>query len=112
MRTQGTVRFWLDEEGWGVLDSPDTPGGCWTHFSHVLTAGYRSLGGARTSNWSGRYPARTTTPSGPYVHGRPDRNRSRRRPAQADPDAPTMSNLTISWDGKPQSDQRDTGRSR
>jgi hypothetical protein len=22
-----TVRFWLDDEGWGVLDPPETPGG-------------------------------------------------------------------------------------
>jgi cold shock protein len=26
-----------------VLDSPDTPGGCWAHFSAVATAGYRRL---------------------------------------------------------------------
>ncbi|MET9081866.1 cold shock domain-containing protein [Streptomyces sp. NPDC004237] len=30
-----TVREWHDEEGWGVLDSPETPGGCWAHFSHL-----------------------------------------------------------------------------
>lgn len=43
MTTQGTVRLWLDDEGWGVIDSPETPGGCWTHFSSVLVAGYHSL---------------------------------------------------------------------
>ena len=37
------VRQWDDEEGWGVLDAPETPGGCWTHFSHVEMDGYRSL---------------------------------------------------------------------
>ncbi|UWZ40222.1 cold shock domain-containing protein [Dactylosporangium roseum] len=31
------------EEGWGVLDSPETPGGCWTHFSAVAMEGFRSL---------------------------------------------------------------------
>ena len=41
--THGTVRFWHDEEGWGVIDSPDTPGGCWTHFSVVAVDGYASL---------------------------------------------------------------------
>jgi cold shock protein len=35
MSTVGIVRFWLREEGWGVIDSPDTPGGCWASFSHL-----------------------------------------------------------------------------
>ncbi|GAA5700568.1 hypothetical protein Save01_01368 [Streptomyces avermitilis] len=26
-----TVREWPDEKGWGVLDSPKTPGGCIGH---------------------------------------------------------------------------------
>jgi cold shock protein len=38
-----TVREWHDEEGWGVLNCPDTPGGCWGHFSAVETEGFRSL---------------------------------------------------------------------
>lgn len=25
----GVVRVWYDEERWGVVDTPDTPGGCW-----------------------------------------------------------------------------------
>jgi cold shock CspA family protein len=25
----GTVRVWMTDEGWGVIDSPDLPGGCW-----------------------------------------------------------------------------------
>jgi CspA family cold shock protein len=40
MTTSGTVREWHAEEGWGVIDSPQTPGGSWTHFSHVRVAGY------------------------------------------------------------------------
>jgi len=40
---QGTVRTWHDEQGWGVLDSDATPGGCWTHFSVLDFDGYRSL---------------------------------------------------------------------
>jgi uncharacterized RmlC-like cupin family protein/cold shock CspA family protein len=43
MRTTGTVRSWSDGEGWGVIDSPDTPGGCWAHYSAVRADGYRSL---------------------------------------------------------------------
>lgn len=43
MTTSGTVRMWNGEEGWGVIDSPATPGGCWTRFSHVLARSYRHL---------------------------------------------------------------------
>ena len=38
-----TVRDWYEEEGWGVLDSPETPGGCFVHFSNIEMQGYRSL---------------------------------------------------------------------
>lgn len=37
------VRMWNDEEGWGIIESAETPGGCWAHFSAVQLAGYRSL---------------------------------------------------------------------
>lgn len=45
MAVEARVRVWHDEEGWGVVDSPETPGGCWVHFSHVDIEGYRSLRG-------------------------------------------------------------------
>jgi CspA family cold shock protein len=35
VRSTGTVRIWYRSEGWGVIDSPDTPGGCFAHFSHL-----------------------------------------------------------------------------
>jgi CspA family cold shock protein len=35
MASVGTVRVWHREKGWGVIDSPDTPGGCWAHFGHL-----------------------------------------------------------------------------
>jgi len=38
-----TVREWYEEEGWGVLDSPETPGGCFAHFSDIEATGYRTL---------------------------------------------------------------------
>lgn len=41
--TIGAVREWHEEAGWGVIDSPETPGGCWAHFSHVDRPGYRTL---------------------------------------------------------------------
>jgi CspA family cold shock protein len=40
---RGTERAWLDEQGWGVVDSPETPGGCWTHFSAVAVTGFARL---------------------------------------------------------------------
>ena len=43
MTSVGTVRLWHADEGWGVIDSPATPGGCWTHYSAVLVPGYRTL---------------------------------------------------------------------
>ena len=39
----GMVREWHDEEGWGVIDSAETPGGCWMHFSAIVSVGYRRL---------------------------------------------------------------------
>lgn len=38
-----TVREWHDEEGWGVLDSPETPGGCWGHYADIRTKGFHTL---------------------------------------------------------------------
>ncbi|WP_220126912.1 cold shock domain-containing protein [Rhodococcus spelaei] len=42
-QTRGTVREWHAELGWGVLDSPDTTGGCWAHFSNIDGTGFRAL---------------------------------------------------------------------
>jgi cold shock protein len=39
----GTVKYWNDDERWGVLVSPDVPGDVWTHFSCIVGTGYRSL---------------------------------------------------------------------
>ncbi|CAI9413980.1 cupin domain-containing protein [Nocardioides sp. T2.26MG-1] len=43
MRTTGTVRSWSELEGWGVVDSADTPGGCWVHCSMLRMDGYKTL---------------------------------------------------------------------
>ncbi len=39
----GIVREWHSAEGWGVIDSPNTPGGCWAHQSHLDMEGFRDL---------------------------------------------------------------------
>ncbi len=31
----GTVRKWQEDEGWGVIDSPHTPGGCLAIFHSI-----------------------------------------------------------------------------
>jgi CspA family cold shock protein len=41
--TRATVRWWSDEEGWGVVDAPEAPGGAFVHFSFIEMEGYRSL---------------------------------------------------------------------
>lgn len=43
MASLGQVRVWYDADGWGVIDSDATPGGCWAHYSSVLVAGYKNL---------------------------------------------------------------------
>jgi CspA family cold shock protein len=47
------VREWHDDLGWGVLDSPETPGGCWTHFSAIDTPLLGQIDGAETSDYKG-----------------------------------------------------------
>lgn len=43
MTSVGSVRTFDADEGWGVIDGPDVPGGCWVHFSAIAMAGYREL---------------------------------------------------------------------
>ncbi|MHA7240489.1 S1 domain-containing protein [Arthrobacter sp. TMS1-12-1] len=43
MTTRGVVRFWPSDEGWGVIDSEQTPGGCWAGFSVIDFDGFRTL---------------------------------------------------------------------
>ena len=53
---QGTVRFWLSDEGWGVIDSVETPGGCFAHFGTVRMDGYKMLVAAQAVDleWEAR----------------------------------------------------------
>jgi cold shock protein len=41
--TRAKVKRWSDEEGWGVLEAPEAPGGIFVHFSFIEMEGYRSL---------------------------------------------------------------------
>lgn len=40
---RGVVREFLPEEGWGVVDANEVPGGCWVHFSMIHMQGYAQL---------------------------------------------------------------------
>lgn len=39
----GMVRWFDADEGWGVLEAPEVPGGCFVHFSSIEMPGYRQL---------------------------------------------------------------------
>jgi CspA family cold shock protein len=39
----GVVRDFRPDEGWGIIDGPDVPGGCWVHFSAIVMDGHREL---------------------------------------------------------------------
>jgi CspA family cold shock protein len=43
MTSVGSVRTFDADEGWGVIDGPDVPGGCWVHFSALAMQGHRKL---------------------------------------------------------------------
>ncbi|WP_257016974.1 MULTISPECIES: cold-shock protein [unclassified Rhodococcus (in: high G+C Gram-positive bacteria)] len=42
-QTTGTVQTWNAEEGWGVIDSAQTPDGCWAFYSSIVGEGFRTL---------------------------------------------------------------------
>ncbi len=43
MLSPGVIREWHRDDGWGVIESRDTPGGCWAHYSQAAVDGYRSF---------------------------------------------------------------------
>ena len=96
--SEGTVREWSDDHGWGVIDSADTPGGCWVLFSMIVSAGFRSLrpGDHVTFTYEApgqdgfNYRAVLVWPPG-VRPGTPQ------RPAREGPSAAYRSSLTIRW---------------
>ncbi len=38
----GVVRAFDPDEGWGIIDAPQVPGGCFVHFSAIEMDGYRA----------------------------------------------------------------------
>lgn len=43
MRIAGRVRQYDADDGWGIIDSIGTPGGCWVGFADIRMDGYRTL---------------------------------------------------------------------
>ena len=39
----GVVQSFDADEGWGVIEAPEVPGGCFVHFASIETPGYRQL---------------------------------------------------------------------
>lgn len=70
MTSEGTVREWREGEGWGVIDSAATPGGCWAHFSAIEAQGYRSLEPGSQVRFTYEAPARTGSATGQCGCGR------------------------------------------
>ena len=57
--TSGKVKWFSDEEGWGVLTSDDVPGDVFVHFSHIDADGYRTLGAGEPVQFEWEhYPSR------------------------------------------------------
>jgi CspA family cold shock protein len=96
--SEGTVREWSDDDGWGVIDSAGTLGGCWAHFSMIVSQGYRRLepGGqvAFTYEAPGQdgfsYRAVQVWPAGVSPE-------TPQQPAQDEPSPAYRSSLTIRW---------------
>ena len=51
MTSRGVVRFWNSEDGWGVIDCEQTPGGCWVHFGEAEGIRKRTPGRHVTFEW-------------------------------------------------------------
>ncbi|MCW2857388.1 MAG: Cupin 2, conserved barrel domain protein [Marmoricola sp.] len=45
------VRQWHEDLGWGVLDSLETDGGCWVHFSVIESPVLSSIDGVTVSEY-------------------------------------------------------------
>ena len=53
----GTVRFGLNGEGWGVVDSVEAPGGCFAHYAFLQMDGHKQLVAAQAVELEWGVPA-------------------------------------------------------
>ncbi|MFJ7077926.1 cold shock domain-containing protein [Streptomyces sp. NPDC098781] len=102
MRVIGILREWHGDEGWGVIESDTTPGGCWAHFGSVLRGGYRSLSSGQTVSFTferGRqdgYDYRATAVW--TADERPEEPAAPAAPAAQQPSAAYRSTLHLEFD--------------
>lgn len=93
----GVVREWHDRDGWGVLDSEETPGGCWAHVSHLKMAGEARAEAGQTVTFtfeSGRQDGFDYRALDVAIDGVP-----RVEPTEVPPPSPGyQSRLTVDWD--------------
>lgn len=48
------MAVWNGEEGWGVVESSDTPTGCWVHYSNIWTLVHLPLGRGESIQFYGQ----------------------------------------------------------
>jgi CspA family cold shock protein len=52
----GVVRWYNSDEGWGVIDAPEVPDGCFVHFSNIEVDGYRQLADGQHVRFTYEHP--------------------------------------------------------
>jgi CspA family cold shock protein len=100
----GEVASWSDEDGWGVLTTPEGLS-VFCHFSQIDQAGYRSLAPGTAVYFDYEVPgqdgcdARVLTAARPALNAGPNPplTAPSREPARGEPSA-EVSGLTIIWD--------------
>ena len=97
----GRVSVWHTQEGWGVLESDQTPGGCWVHYSAVETTGVKELHPAHEVDFDWE-PAEQDGYRFRAISVRPQGQPSDAPPAPSTSEtAPYRSSLVIDWDQPP-----------
>lgn len=95
----GVVREWSAEQGVGIVDSPDTAGGCWVHYSAVAVQGYKDLTPGQSVEFDWEAPGQDgfdfrairVWPAGPTPYDEPVESPGRPSPAY-------HSELTLTFD--------------
>jgi CspA family cold shock protein len=99
MTILAVVKEWHDE-GWGVLESQETPGGCWAHFSKAAVPGFASFSPGQSVwlDWESPGQDGYTFRA---VRFWPEGSDPAHRPSTADGGA-YHSSLTLSFDDQPE----------
>ena len=96
MNQTGTVREFHADQGWGVIDAPGVPGGCWVSFAAIAAPGYRALEAGQTVTFRAEPAAQDG-----YAYAAVKVWTGEPEPPMPAPDAPGgayHSTLTISYD--------------